>query len=244
MYLNLIDDLGGKGSAVLTAWRAVLSQLQSILARQGKSWDFEHPVEGCLHFSSDEGYKEQGTNLSTSAEADSCFQTLPVLASHSEGHGEWGEDRLYSELLLYLTGRGTGGECVKPQLYKAATRYHQLPLATHLIFHQDISAGLMNTVAKPGSNANIESWISMIIPVQPLCPWKPYVFNQNKFWPASKTLNSCCCKWCWIFLPRFLAQPPEVSRDSEVLPKHCYRVKGLKLPSACWKHSQSQRCLF
>lgn len=62
MYLNLIDDLGGKGSAVLTAWRAVPSQLQSILTGQGKSWDSEHSVEGCLHFSFNEGYKEQRTN--------------------------------------------------------------------------------------------------------------------------------------------------------------------------------------
>lgn len=62
VYLNLVDDLGGKRSAVLTAWRAVPSQLQSILARQGKPWDFQHSVEGCLHFSFDECYKEQGTN--------------------------------------------------------------------------------------------------------------------------------------------------------------------------------------
>lgn len=51
MYLNLVDDLGGKWGTVLTAWWAVPSQLQSVLTGQGKPWDFQHSVEGCLHFS-------------------------------------------------------------------------------------------------------------------------------------------------------------------------------------------------
>lgn len=92
MYLNLIDDLGGKGSTVLTAWRAVPSQLQSILTGHKKSWDFQHSVEGCLHFSLDECYKEQGKKkkISTSAflssKAVNCLQTPPVLVSHA---GPW-----------------------------------------------------------------------------------------------------------------------------------------------------------
>jgi len=32
--------------------------------------------------------------------------------------------------------------------------------------------GVRNTVAKPGSNAEVESCISVIIPIQPLMPMK------------------------------------------------------------------------
>lgn len=84
MNLNLVDDLGRKWSTVLTACRAVPSQLQSILAGQGKSWDFEHSVEGCLHFSFDKCYKEQGTNP---VYFSFSLQQGRLLASHSEGHG-------------------------------------------------------------------------------------------------------------------------------------------------------------
>lgn len=49
----------------------------------------------------------------------------------------------------------------------------------------------------------------MTIPVEPLCPQKTQVLYQNKFWVASKTLNSCCWKWCWVLHPKFLASPPE-----------------------------------
>lgn len=88
VYLNLIDDLGGKWSTVLTAWRTVPSQLQSILDWQGKSWDFQHSVEGCLHFPFDECYREQILSASVflSTEAENHFQTL--LASHSKNRSE------------------------------------------------------------------------------------------------------------------------------------------------------------
>lgn len=90
MYLNLIDDLGRKWSTVLTAWRTVPSQLKSILACQGKSWDFQHSVEGCFHFPFDECYREQRTILSASVfvstEEENNFQAL--LASHSKVHSE------------------------------------------------------------------------------------------------------------------------------------------------------------
>lgn len=88
VYLNLIDDLGGKWSTVLTAWRTVPSQLQSILDWQGKSWDFQHSVEGCLHFPFDECYRGKILSASVflSTEAENHFQTL--LASHSKDRSE------------------------------------------------------------------------------------------------------------------------------------------------------------
>lgn len=57
MYLNLIDYLRGKWRTVQTARGAIPSQLHRILIGQGKSWDFQHSVECCLHFSFNQCYK-------------------------------------------------------------------------------------------------------------------------------------------------------------------------------------------
>lgn len=137
-YLNLVDDLGGKGSTVLTAWRAVPSQLQSILSRHGKSWDFQHSVEGCSHFSFDECYKEQGTNsvyFSLSLQQGrQLFPNTTLISLSFQGPWRMREGRFtlsnpsHPELPLYSTGRGTGGESVLTHSYKSqppiATRYH------------------------------------------------------------------------------------------------------------------------
>lgn len=172
MYLNLIYDLGGKWSTVLTAWRTVPSQLKGILAWQGKSWDFQHSVEGCLHFPFDECYREQRTNpvcfsFCLHWSRESFPNTLSL--SFQGPQGTFSIPSLWPPTIFNVQRQIWRG-CTNPQLWKTVTHHCQVELATHLTSHKNISMGLTNTVAKPEGNAKVESWFSVIMLVQPLCP--------------------------------------------------------------------------
>lgn len=81
-----------------------------------------------------------------SSEADSWFQTLPILASHYKGHGKWGKDiYAFKSLSLWapiaLNAQRHGYRVIT----NSSTRPPITPGTTHLLFHQNLSADLMNS---------------------------------------------------------------------------------------------------
>lgn len=159
-----------------------------------------------LFISAAKGKREQILSASVlpSIEADNCFKMLPLLASYSESPCEWGKASSCFQTLLTLSSHHVNGQ--RHRWGATTTRYQWQPISFPI---RNVSVALLIRIAELGSNAKAERWISMTIPVEPLCPQKTQVLYQNKFWAAAKTLNSCCWKWCWVFLPKFLASPPE-----------------------------------